>query len=205
MIPSKTKHQTMIYILPEAKMKLDAYVGLAKGEISGLGKVIRLKKGTLLIQDLFIFDQKCTPSETVLDSSAVADFMTDMISAGEDPSCVRLWWHSHADMKVFWSTTDDATIFGFNNEWMLSLVTNFFGDYLCRVDSFQPMQMTAYDVPLQVFLEMEAKTLEILGKEVETKVKHTVPKTKTYAGGNNNEHVPTDAVDIFEVVEYSED
>jgi hypothetical protein len=195
----------MIYILPEAKMKLDAYVSLAKGEISGLGKVKKLKRGVLLIEDLFIFDQKCTPSETVLDRSVVADFMTDMISAGEDPSCIRLWWHSHADMKVSWSTTDESTIYGFNNEWMLSLVTNYGGDYLCRVDSFQPMQMTAYDVPLQVFLEMDVETLEMLRKEVEAKVKHTVPKVKYIKGGNLHGYVPTDGVDIFEVVEYSED
>lgn len=183
-----------VFILPEAKEKLDAYVSLAKGEISGLGKVKRLKRGVLLIEDVFIFSQKCTPTSTNLDRMAVADFLTDMITAGEDSSAIKLWWHSHADMEVYWSTTDDRTIYGFNNEWMLSVVVNFFGDSLCRIDAFQPMQTTAHDLSLQVLLSIEPEALELLRQEVALKVVHTDPKVMK--GDKKNGLLETDGYSI---------
>lgn len=174
--PKKAKRPCIIYILPEVKIKLDIYVNLAEGEISGLGKVRILRKGELLIEDIYLFDQKCTASNSELNQAKVADFLTDMIYSGEDPSVIRFWWHSHASGTTFWSEEDNETIFGFSNEWMVSLVTNFAGQYLCRVDSFQPVQTTAHDVPFCVYYETDENLIALLTKEVKEKVKFIVPK-----------------------------
>ena len=180
MIKNKAMQRPVIYILPLAKIKLDAYVRFAEGEISGLGKVGRLGREELLIEDILLFDQECTPSSTKLDQGKIADFLVDMIESGEDPSCIRLWWHSHADIGSCWSAKDDETICGFNNEWMVSLVTNFAGDYLCRVDAFVPVQMTVYETLFRVYLETPKDILTSLQAEVTAKVKFTKPKVVAY-------------------------
>jgi hypothetical protein len=200
----KTSHQAKVFILPEAKKKLDAYVSLAIGEISGLGKIRKVAKGVLLIEDVFIFDQDCTPVETNLNLDKVAEFLTEMIMAGEDTSCIRLWWHSHANMDTFWSHTDNTTISGFNNEWMVSLVTNFDGDYLCRVDTFQPMQMTAHDVLFHELVEADTTMVELLRAEVEEKVRHTVPAPVVYVKGAKSGYVAPDGVDLAPDAEFDQ-
>lgn len=176
MVPKKAKQPCVVYIMPEVKIKLDMYVGLAKGEISGLGKVRILRKGELLIEEIYLFDQKCTDVSSILNQGAVSDFLTDMIFSGEDPSTIRFWWHSHANGNPFWSVDDNETIFGFSNEWMVSLVTNFAGQYLCRVDAFNPVQTTAHDVPFRLYYETDESLFALLVKEVEKKVKFIVPK-----------------------------
>ncbi len=170
------KYRPMVYILPKAKVKLDTYVMLAKGEISGMGIVRNIRRGVLLIEDLYIFEQECTMADTILNRRKIGEFVTDMIIAGKDPSVLRLWWHSHANMDVFWSVTDDGTISGFNNEWMLSLVTNFAGDVLCRIDAFAPVQTTALETRFQVLLEAPELLLASLRREVAAKVVFIEPK-----------------------------
>lgn len=172
MRPVQKTQKLMLYILPDAKRKLDTYVSLALGEISGLGKIKRMERGALLIEDIFIFDQDCTPSHTELNSDAVSD---DMLDADLDVATIRLWWHSHGDMDTFWSPEDNETIHGLSNEWMVSLVTNFAGDYLCRLDVYEPMQMTTENVSFQVYLEVDPALVENLRQEVRQKVRHTVP------------------------------
>lgn len=181
-IPQKylVKRRPIINILPLAKIKMDVWVASAKGEISGLGKVIRLARDVLLIEDVFLFDQECTLSSTKLNQSKIADFLADMIMSGGNPECIRLWWHSHADMDPCWSIKDDETIYGFNNEWMVSLVTNFTGETLCRVDTFAPVQMTAYETLFRVYLGTSKDLLASLEAEAAAKVKFTEPKVVTY-------------------------
>lgn len=180
MIQKIVETRAVVYILPLAKIKLDTYVGLVKDEVSGLGKVSRLGRGELLIEDVYLFDQQCNSASTILDGGKIADFLTDMIVSGEDPSSIRFWWHSHAGMEPFWSATDNDTIYGFNNEWMVSLVTNHAGKYLCRVDAFKPIHMTAENIPLCVLLEKDELLMASLKSEVKEKVKPLPFQRHTY-------------------------
>ena len=126
---------------PQAAEKLRLYVGLCPFEISGLGEV-EIQPSGFLVTDLFLPRQRCYYTFTELLPDELARFLISYVGRGKDPARLTLWWHSHADMDVFWSPTDDYTARGFHNDYMLSLVTNKTGDSLCRLDLFQPLALT---------------------------------------------------------------
>ncbi|HSV94541.1 MAG TPA: hypothetical protein VLH94_00985 [Spirochaetia bacterium] len=171
-----SEKKPVIYILPLAKIKLDTYVRLAKGEVSGLGKVRALGRMALLIEDVFILEQRCNDVDTAINPKKICELMTTMIMSGEDISCLRLWWHSHAGGNTFWSPKDKENIYGFNAEWMLSLVTNYAGEYLCRVDAFHPVQTTVDGCPLQIYFEEDDLLTAQLQEEIDNMVTTIVPE-----------------------------
>lgn len=164
-----------VYIAPRAWSKMQAYARLAEGEISGMGFVEQFE-GDLMVTDVMIYEQESGHADTDLDTNALAKFVTDMITRGEDPSNLKLWWHSHGTMGVFWSATDDNTATHFGNDYMVSVVTNKRGEYRCRIDMNQPFQATFDGVSLIPFEPMDKRTEAALRREVNTKV-----KKKTYA------------------------
>lgn len=167
----------VIYISPEVKIKLDTYIQLAEGEISGLGSIEIFGKQDFLVRELYLFNQTCTPSDTKLDRKAVAKFIYQMIHEGKNPAVIKLWWHSHADMPVFWSVgTDEKTIAGFKNEWMVSIVGNKAGEYLGRVDIFKPIRLSVDKLELRVILVPDEEMRKLLAEEVTQKVVFTIPK-----------------------------
>lgn len=134
--------------------QLRAYVEATPYEISGLGK-IRKEGDTITIEEIKIFKQHVTSVETTLDRQALGKFYDDLMKNGEDLSQWKLWWHSHADMQVFFSGTDVATIEDFDNEmqtdnWMLSIVTNKKAELLARVDIFYPIRCTINNIDWDV-------------------------------------------------------
>ena len=136
-----------VTLSPQAAGKLRLYVRLCPFEISGLGEVEILPAG-FLVTDLFLPRQRCYYTFTELLPDELARFLIAYVSRGKDPAKLTFWWHSHAEMDVFWSPTDDYTARGFHNDYMLSLVTNKAGDSLCRLDLFQPLTLTIDRLPV---------------------------------------------------------
>jgi hypothetical protein len=96
----------------QAYTKLRHFIELSQhDENSFLGLADEIKDGNqtsaLLVSDIFLLDQIVTPIETTLANKAVADLMIELASTGIDVSRLKCWIHSHADMKAFWSQTDE--------------------------------------------------------------------------------------------------
>ncbi len=98
-----------VLIKAEARDKINQWVAMAQGEVSGLGMVEEIDGG-FIVTDVFLPFQKCGGSNTDVEPEAVARLMIDLESQGLDSSCLKFWWHSHSDMPVFWSGTDTSTI-----------------------------------------------------------------------------------------------
>lgn len=138
-----------VLITPGAYLKLRLYIELCPMEIGGLGEV-ESQGPNFLITDLFILPQKVSPSETELDPAAMFEILQSCVSEGRDPASLCLWWHSHADMDVEWSETDERTIASFSGDSMLSLVGNKAGAFACRLDILRPARQMLGDLPLTV-------------------------------------------------------
>lgn len=138
-----------ILITPRAFQKLRLYIDLCPMEIGGLGQVER-DGHRFVITDLFILPQKVSPSETELDPAAMMEILECCVAEGRDPASLCLWWHSHAEMEVDWSETDERTIANFIGDLMISLVGNKAGEFACRIDLFPPNGQTLGDLPLTV-------------------------------------------------------
>lgn len=128
-----------ILITPLAFKKLKLYMELCPAEISGLGR-LQVWKGELCIADVFILSQRVSPSETELDQEALLAFLAQVVSKGEDPSLYKVWWHSHGDLDLEWSETDEGTIETFGSDELVSVVGNRKGEFLCRIDRFGPLR-----------------------------------------------------------------
>jgi hypothetical protein len=157
-----------ITIKDDVYRRLKAYADLCDNEISALGSV-RIEENRILIEDVFLFDQVVTGSSTDISTTAIANFITDYIKKGKDPSVLKFWWHSHARMGVFWSGTDTGTIDRFSSDWMISMVSNKNGDIKVRVDVFEPFRMYMDDLPLLV--EYDKSMNDAIRKEINQKVK----------------------------------
>lgn len=96
-----------------------------KYEVSGLGNVVfDEKNNTFIVNEVYLLEQENTGSTTDLNESAIGRLMHEHYKSGIVGD-LNFWWHSHADMNVFWSGTDMATIEELGkNGWFLSTVFN---------------------------------------------------------------------------------
>jgi hypothetical protein len=171
-----------VLITDLAHQKLCLYIELCPMEIGGLGEVER-SGPDFLITDLFTLPQKISPEETELDPAAIFDMLERCVAEGRDPASLCLWWHSHADMDVEWSETDERTIANFPGDFMLSIVGNKAGAFACRLDILQPTSRTFGGLPLTVLPDGEkaadegalrtailaemCRTLQVITRELE--------------------------------------
>jgi len=146
--------------------KFMSWVELAKGEVSAFG-IVEQRFNRLIVTDFVLLDQVCTSTETELDPKAIAQLMQDV----KDPSMLRCWAHSHADMKVFWSGQDEETIAGLSNdEWMLSLVVNKDHDAMMRLDVYHPAHIHVDDVVWELRCDVPLETKADWKKQFKDKV-----------------------------------
>lgn len=71
-------------------------------EVSGFG-MIEIKDGVHIVRDAFLLPQENSGSESEMEADGIAKAMYDR---RESPYHFNFWWHSHANMDVFWSGTD---------------------------------------------------------------------------------------------------
>lgn len=133
------------YITPEAMQRMQLYIDAADGEISGLGTVY-VNKGVMLVDNVYLLEQESSYSQTELKPEAVGKFLSEWMGDGGDPEELKLWWHSHGRMSVFWSSQDESTAKSFANGWMLSIVGNKDRAFKVRLDVYEPVHL---------YLEME--------------------------------------------------
>jgi hypothetical protein len=85
-----------------------------------------------------------------MDQDDVARLLTELAAEGVEGQ-LRAWVHSHADMEVFWSNTDDRCIEGLQgNPYTVSVVVNRKGDVRARIDVFHPIRVVIDDVPVNL-------------------------------------------------------
>lgn len=148
-----------VLLSPLANTKLKYYIENINYEISGLGLVEKLEneRGTLYVPDIFLFKQHVSAAQTTIDSDDISKFIEEKWSNDPDFPLekVKLWWHSHVNMSVFWSGTDTACQDRLDNDqaeenWFLSIVGNKQGHRLAKVDIYQPHRMWVDNIQIEV-------------------------------------------------------
>ena len=165
----KVKFSTL-YILPRALKRVMYYAQAADGEVSGLGTIVK-RDGKYIVDDVFLLEQESSGADTELNPEAISTLMVDMMKKNEDPSKLKFWWHSHVNMGVFWSGTDDACAETLSREFAFSLVVNKAGEKLCRLDIYNPIRITFNHIKLEEIVEQDEELKAVCEKEVKEKVK----------------------------------
>lgn len=174
-----------VLIEKDAYLKMQAFIDLAVGEISGIGKV-RKEGDDVVIEDIRLLKQSNTGTTSELDEGADVEFISKLVKDGEDPNNWKLWWHSHANMSVFWSPTDTGTIEahmkagvdGENNglDYFVSVVGNKKADFKARID------VSTYDANFGirgVAIRDDLPFERALDKPLEEKITKITEKIKT--------------------------
>jgi hypothetical protein len=131
---------------------------------------VKFVNGIILIDDIFLFEQKVTGTSTDLSQEDISKFMCEYLKQGKDTYDLKFWWHSHVNMKVFWSGTDTSTIDRFSSDWLISMVSNKKGEFKLRVDIFEPFRLTIDDLPYNVE-DHDKIYYATVKKEIDAKVK----------------------------------
>lgn len=160
-----------IKITQRAHDKMRYFVDLCRTEISGLGKVERQTNGDLLITDVEIFEQKVSGSHSTIEPDSLGKFLFEKTKAGEKLSQWRVWWHSHATMEAFFSSTDTGTIETSTEfPWLVSIVTNHRGQTKTRLDFHQPDRMSFENIELKIVAGGDQELKAFCQKEIDEKV-----------------------------------
>ena len=115
--------------------RLWVYTCATHDEVSALGEV-EIRGQQLYIPDiLHVLPMERGPGHVELDMDELAKFLTQHVRAGKNPERVRLWFHTHVNMSVFFSGTDEDTIkrLAAMMPLVVAVVTNQSGEALWRI------------------------------------------------------------------------
>lgn len=138
-----------IILSPMAHSKIKCFINSVDTEISGMGKSHMNEDGDIVVDDIVLLKQTCSGASTNITADADAKFIYEKQKAGEEMTDWNIWWHSHVDMRVFWSTTDTDTIMetAGGAKYLISIVGNKKGEYKARLDLF-PEDTTMFKRPI---------------------------------------------------------
>lgn len=163
-------------ILRSAQERIRAFTMLCPDEISGLGKLEVDADQNFVVTQVEIFDQEVSGTHSTIEAVALAKFQTERVTAGESMKQWTLWWHSHADMGVFFSSTDTNTINSSREfPYLVSLVVNKAGESEARLDVFNPVHIFM-PLEVEVIEDISVDVKELCQKEIDEKVKRPVRK-----------------------------
>lgn len=151
-----SKMDIKVHVERHVWSKMHGWCKAANSEVSGLF-MVRLKewewqfkdgkiqpKALFEAYDIYFPEQKCTAAFTELAETSVAKLSMRLHKKKKKLEDLRGWWHTHYTMSTFWSGTDDNTaqrLARTNGQWLVSIVVNQKGHWLCRVDMMKPVNM----------------------------------------------------------------
>lgn len=183
--PVATPIPPTVFYTDEAWESLWYIINKSKKEVGWLGLVDIFDDGDYLITDIYIPPQEVDAANTDIAPEAMATLAMQIIDEGKDPSKLRYWGHSHVNMGVSPSHTDEKQV----DEYLETADMFIRGIYNKRGESkvdvydknknyiFQCVTNTVYTEPLT---KQQEKEIDRLLKENVTEL---VPKIQ--AGGYN--------------------
>ncbi len=88
-------------------------------------------------------DQECSGASTVMETDSLSELTLALRDQGVASEQICVWWHSHVNMGVGHSGTDEKQIEDFHfDKVCISIITNKKRDINVRVDIFSPFRFT---------------------------------------------------------------
>ena len=153
-----------VYILPQARQKMEMYCDLSEGEIGWLGFVEKYEGVGFLITDCILLKQEVHATTTEIDPMALIEFWNQ--TPPEQQSKIKIWGHSHVNMSTTPSGQDDSQMeyFKDGNKWFIRLITNKKREY--HIDVYD------YENGLKVHMDQsDLKTYNPAEKELRDQIK----------------------------------
>lgn len=125
-------------------------------EVSGLGNVIYDPANRVfLVDEVYLLQQENTGTTTDINDVAVGKLMYEHHKSKRKGE-LRFWWHSHANMGVFWSQTDISTIKHLSTGgWFLNTVFNAKEEMKTAFYMTEPMAVFADDLSTSIISDID--------------------------------------------------
>ncbi len=166
-----------LYILPEARNKMELYCDLSDGEIGWLAFVEKFDNQGFLITDCVLLKQEVNGTTTEIDPMALIEFWNE--TPIEKQCKIKCWGHSHVNMSPTPSGQDDSQMeyFKDGNPWFIRLITNKKREYNIDIfDYANGIKIHMDQADLKTFNPAESE----MRKNIEEEIKAKVSK-KTYS------------------------
>jgi len=181
----KVAHKITLKIEPEPYAEMIAYAHkFSPDECSGVGMVERIDYDDRSIEfkvtEVFLPNQYNTGGTTDIPEDELNKVNTDCVNDDKDTTKLKFHWHSHVDMSVFHSGTDDENYDELQvGEYAVSLVVNKRGDMLGSVHLYEPLRIDICNIEVEVPVDAVAD---------EDKVKSNYDRVKTHEPALRQEH-----------------
>lgn len=165
-----------LYILPQAKSKMELYCDLSEGEIGWLAYVEKFEGVGFLITDCVLLKQEVHSTTTEITPEGLLEFWNN--TPVDRQATIKMWGHSHVNMGVTPSGQDDSQMeyFKDGNPWFIRLITNKKREY--HIDIFDYANGIKVHMD-QADLKIYNPGAEDLRKQIEEEIKEKVSQ-KTY-------------------------
>lgn len=191
LIESKVNRMPTVYFSDYAWAQLWTIINYCKDEVGWYGLVDETQGGDYIIAEIFVPEQKVSAATTDIESEAMGKLAAELEAAGKDSSKLRYWGHSHVNMSVRPSGTDEDQIQEYLDhvDWFIRGIHNKKGD--SKVDVYDVENNVVHQcvnsMRIPAFLSDEDKTA--LVKEVDLNVtkKYQVPQHPHHLRGNVRE------------------
>lgn len=179
--PSLRGPKEKVFIPQSVYDRMLAYAKASPGEVSGWGKtkVVEDEYGDNIatITEIRLFKQTVMSVHTSLDGKALTDWYIEMClkEPDQDMRQWNLWWHSHNDMPVFFSGTDDFAVLKLKSPCLYSVCINKSGLLTARLDTNRGK--TTQEIPINILRSIDADLQKECAAEVKAKVtfdEHTI-------------------------------
>ena len=182
-----------VYITAKAHGKMLALVKNCDIEIAWMASVHRDDDNDFVIRDVYVPLQECGAASTDISEDGDAELMMELLGQGlaSEVNALRCWGHSHVDMAVNPSGTDDDTTQKFidnlsevGSDHFIRLIGNKRGDLMCHV-YLMDQGVTLNNPPIHVRKDDVDYTdwaLEQIATKV-TRITYTYPYGGSYTGG----------------------
>lgn len=165
-----------VVLSAQAFEQLFGYAYATSHEISCLG-VVKREGNTFFIEKFHLVRQEGSMAHTEMDPAALGTLMEELLTQGksQEARSLKCWAHSHPNMGVFWSRTDDQTCRLLASDYLISLVVSNGYAIRCRIDASNPVPFVVDNVPVLCEVNHQQERLKEYAKEVAEKVRARMP------------------------------
>lgn len=210
-------HLNTITIPLEVYKEMQYYIDEFDTECSGLGlverKIHQIGEGNdqcfhneFIINEIFLPNQTNTSVSTDIEDEFIHGIIHKLVEEGKPTESLRLHWHSHVDMAVYVSKTDQENYDELRpGDWGVQLILNKARDILARVDHYKPYRMTFEGIPVFIAVEDEDTAIaqwqgnveRVLEYEEANKVYTPAPYKPPVHGGPNYSNQAYDSSSLY--------
>jgi len=177
----------IVYYTAEVWLTIQHIVQVSTGEIGWLG-LVEEGDGYYIIREVFIPKQVVTGTTTEIEPEAMLDLTMQLLDEDKDPSMLRYWGHSHVNMQVRPSGTDEKQVSEYlkHADWFIRGIYNKCND--SKVD--------VYDVPGDVIHQCVENTIiprrlsKDAIKEIDEVLKKNISRPKPKVYKPQHKHIP---------------